>query len=194
MLLLPRETREFIVTQQNIKLSLASRKEHLFQIPKSLPLISEQIVLVCFLIEREFHMYSKHKDSEHCFHMGKHNVCYFLAEEQQHRSASSWQGAGRVGFISLNFIYKSIKHSIRLCFLEVTKGRKSSIHWRCLSSSLLTAAVAQMTSELKHVTHTGLGLQRETLLSLPTCFIFICPWTEMLTNRKWAPTSLELQP
>lgn len=37
-------------------------------------------------------------------HMGKHNVCYFLAEEQQHRSASSWQRAGRVGSILLNFI------------------------------------------------------------------------------------------
>lgn len=61
-------------------------------------------------------------------HMGKHNVCYLLAEKQQHRSASPWQGAGRVGFISLNFIYRSIKHSVTSHFLEVTKGRKSSIY------------------------------------------------------------------
>lgn len=105
--------------------------------------------------------------------MGKHNVCYFLAEEQQHRSASSWQGAGRVGFISLRFIYQSIKHSIRLHFLEVTKGRKSSIRWSCLSSSLLTAAVVQVTNKLKYVTQGTRFTKRNPTLSFYLLYFYL---------------------
>lgn len=89
MLLIPRGTREFIMIQQNIKLSLASRKEHLFHIPKSLPRISEQAVLFCFLIEREFHVYSKHKNSEHCSIWA--NIT----------SAISWQRSSSIGLLPL---------------------------------------------------------------------------------------------
>jgi len=87
MLLLLRETREFIVTQQNIKLSLASRKEHLFHILKSIPLISDQVVLISFLTERESHMYSKHKDSERCSIWA--NIT----------SAISWQRSSSIGLL-----------------------------------------------------------------------------------------------
>ena len=89
MLLLPRGTREFIVIQQNIKLSLASRKEHLFHIPKSFLRISEQAVLFCFLIEREFHVFSKHKNSEHCSIWA--NIT----------SAISWQRSCSIGLLPL---------------------------------------------------------------------------------------------
>lgn len=89
MHLLPIGTKEFIVIQQNIKLPLASRKEHLFCIPKSLPLISKQAVLFCFLVEREFHMYSKHQNSEHCSIWA--NIT----------SAISWQRSSSTGLLPL---------------------------------------------------------------------------------------------